>query len=100
MCGNVRYEVEGDSEASVRAEVQRFLAVANCSGRFSAIATTAARLVEAPTPATPSTPKTSSRSPRAPLKSTRRRRLVVMRSLPSSGTQHQRYSYFNPSDSI
>jgi hypothetical protein len=29
MCGNVRYEVEGDSEASVRAKVERFLAVAN-----------------------------------------------------------------------
>jgi hypothetical protein len=30
MCGNVRYEVQGDSEASVRAEIESFMAVANC----------------------------------------------------------------------
>jgi hypothetical protein len=29
MCGNVRYEVQGDSEASVRSEVEKFLAIAD-----------------------------------------------------------------------
>jgi hypothetical protein len=29
MCGNVRYEVQGDSEASVCGEVERFRAIAN-----------------------------------------------------------------------
>jgi hypothetical protein len=71
MCGNVRYEAKGDSEASVCVH-SCVDAVANLYTRFSAIASIAVRSEVAHTPVTPSSQRMASRLPRARLSSTRR----------------------------
>jgi hypothetical protein len=91
MCGNVRYEVQGDSEAAVRTS-NRIDDVVNKAPRFSATAPIAARSEAARTPVTQSTLRMVSRSLRARLSSTRRWPMAATRSSPISGMCMKRRS--------
>ena len=84
LCGNVRYEVQGEPEAKVR-HVSCLVSMFLIECRLYATASTAARLAEAPTLATACTLESPSRLPRAPQKSTRQRVVVATMLFPPFG---------------